>query len=41
MKTSVFVVALLLGVAIAGKAVDAPCRVKHGRTINPVLKSEL
>ena len=41
MKTSVFVVALLFGVALAGKTVEAPCRKKHGRTIKPVLKSEL
>ena len=40
MRTSLFVVALLLGV-ITSKNADAACRKKHGRPIKPVLKSEL
>ncbi len=34
-------VALLLGVAIAGRAYDHPCRRKSAHPIKPVLKSEL
>ena len=41
MKTSVFVVALLLGAAIAGRTVEQPCRKKSTKPIHPVIKSEL
>lgn len=42
MKTQIFVVALLLGAAIAGKSANQPCRVKHDRVQKKnVLKSQL
>ena len=40
-KTSIFVVALLLGTSMALKAGDAPCRKKSTRHIKPVLKAPL
>lgn len=41
MRKITLAVALLLGVALAGRSYDHPCRRKSARPIKPVLKSEL
>lgn len=41
MRTSIFVVALLLGSVVALRNGDQPCRVKGTRQIKPVLKAPL
>lgn len=41
MKTSIVVIALLLGSAVALKNGDLACRKKHSRPIKPVLKQSL
>lgn len=41
MKKITLVVALLLGLVLAGRSGDSPCRRKSTKPIKPVLKSEL